>query len=90
MHWWALVGVILSMTAFMADLGMLEFPRQPVVAALAEGSPSYHTFFLFLVVFGILGRILQMERRREKESLRERVETLQKRVEELEKEKAGR
>ncbi len=89
MHWWALVGVVLSMTAFMADLGMLEFPRQPVVPTLAQGSPTYHTLFLFLVVFGILGRMLQMERRREKESLRERVVTLQKRVEELEKEKPG-
>ncbi len=89
MHWWALIGVILSMTAFMADLGMLAFPNQPVVPALAEGSPSYHTLFLFLILFGILGRILQMERRREKESLRERVATLQNRVDELEKEKTG-
>ncbi len=89
MHWWALIGVILAMTAFMGDLGMLEFPRQLVVPALAGGSPTYHTLFLFLIVFGVLGRMLQMERRREKETLRERVATLQKRVEELEKEKPG-
>ncbi len=89
MHWWALVGVVLSITAFMADLGMLAFPRQAVVPALAVGSPSYHTLFLFLIVFGILGRMLHMERRREKESLREQVEALQKKVEELKKEKLG-
>ena len=87
MHWWALVGVMLAMTAFMTDLGMVELPGRPVIPALAGGSPTYQTLFLFLIVFGILGRILKMERIREKETLRERVKKLQGRVEELEKEK---
>ncbi len=87
MHWWALVGVVLAITAFSADLGMLDFANKPVIPALPQGSPSFHTLFLFLIVFGILGRVLRMEKRKEKETLRARVKELQERVDQLEKKK---
>ena len=86
MHWWVLIGIIVTFLAFMADLGMVEFPRKPVIPALSGGSPTILTMLLFLIVFGILGRMLQMARRREKEFLQSQVVKLKERIEELEKE----
>ena len=89
MHWWVLIGIIVAFLAFMADLGMVEFPNKPVIPALSGGSPTILTMLLFLIVFGILGRMLQMARRREKEFLQSQVVELKERIGELEKEEKG-
>lgn len=88
MHWWVLIALLLGLTGYMGDLGMMEFPRQPVIALTGAG-PTFQTLCMFLVVFGLLGRMLQMERRKEKETLRARLKTLEKRIDELQRGKAA-
>ena len=87
MHWWCLLIMIMAFMAFMADLDMTQFAAAPVVPSLAGGSPSVLTLALFLIVLGMLFRILKKERKGEKEELREQVEKMQERIEELEGEK---
>jgi hypothetical protein len=84
MHWWALAGLVVAIFAFMGDLGWLEFPNKPIIPALPGGCPTIVTMLLFIVVLGILGRIFQMSRRGEKESLRQQIHRLETRIKELE------
>ena len=87
MHWWAFLGLILALLSLAADVGMIEFPNKALIGKLEGGCPTILTTFLFIIVFGILVRMFQMEKRKEKEILQSEIEGLENRVEELEKDK---
>ena len=70
--------MIMAFMSFVADLNMVEFSSTSVIPSLTGGSPTVLTLVLFLTVLGTLFRILQMERKGQKERLQEKVGELEK------------
>ena len=77
MVWWIFLLAVLTILSYLSDVGILTFVqdlRIPVVNA------SLVSFLLLLCMVGLLGRVLVMEKRAEKERLREKIKELEKKL----------
>ncbi len=83
MRWICLIFAVISFTSFMNDLDMLNFPSIRIIPSIGNNSPTFLTLLFFLATLGLLGRMLKMAVKREKEKLRKQIKDLNNKVEEL-------
>jgi len=80
MIWWVLALAVLTILSYLSDVGVISFMQTLRI-------PFLNAFLLSILILlctaGILGRMLFMARRGEKESLRERIVELEKNLKTL-------
>ena len=77
MRWICLLFAVISFISFMSDLGMIQFPVMRVLPSAGNSSPTVLTLLLFIAILGMLGRMLKMAIKGEKEELKERIKKLE-------------
>ncbi len=77
---WVLALAILTILSYLSDVGIITFMRTLRIPFL---NASLLSILILLCTAGILGRMLLMARRGEKESLRERIIELEKNLKTL-------
>ena len=75
MIWWILALAVVTVLSYLTDVGFLPFLRDMRVPFL---NASMVSVLILLCMLGILGRMLYMSRKGQKENLRRRVEELEK------------
>ena len=84
MRWICLLFAVTSFMSFISDLGMAKFPVIRVIPNVGNSSPTLLTLLLFLSTLVLLGRMLRMEIRGEKEKLHKHIKKLEDHIEKLE------
>jgi hypothetical protein len=75
MIWWVFLMVVLTILSYLSDVGVLSFLQDWRVPLL---NASLMSILILLCLLGLLGRMLQMSKKGEKEALKEKVKQLEK------------
>ena len=86
MRWFCLLSAVVSFISFMNDLALVQLSSLRIIPIVGNKSPTVLTLLFFLFTIGLLLRMLSMERKGEKEKLREQIKNLEDYVKELKKE----
>jgi len=74
MIWWALILGVLAILSYLSDAGILSFFHDLRVPFL---NASIISILILFCLAGLLGRMLRMAKKGEKESLRKRIHELE-------------
>lgn len=77
MIWWVLALAVLTILSYLSDVGVLSFMQTLRIPFL---NASLLSLLILLCTAGILGRMLFMAKKGEKESLREKIGDLERRL----------
>lgn len=80
MIWWVLLLGILAILSYLSDVGILSFFQDLRVPFF---NASIISILILLCLAGLLGRMLRMAKKGEKESLRERINELEQEIKAL-------
>lgn len=80
MIWWVFLLVIVTILSYLSDVGALTFLQDWRVPFL---NASLTSILILLCLIGLLGRMMRMSKRGEKEALREKVSQLEKELSDL-------
>lgn len=80
MIWWVLLMVVITSLSYLSDVGLLAFLQEWKVPVL---NASLLSVLLLLCLVGLLSRMMQMSKKGEKETLREKVKQLEKELSDL-------
>jgi len=80
MIWWVFLLVVVTILSYLSDVGALSFIQDLRVPFL---NASLMSILVLLCLVGLLGRMMQMSKKGEKEALREKVKQLEKELSDL-------
>lgn len=80
MVWWVLALAVLTILSYLTDVGVIFFPQNLKIPGL---NASLLSILLLLCMVGILGRMLWMAKRAEKESFIRQIAELEDRIKSL-------
>ena len=86
MIWWIFALVVLTVLSYLSDVGVLTFLQNLRVPLL---NASLLSILILLCTLGILGRMLWMAGRAEKESLTRRIGELEDKIRTLQEKRGG-
>jgi hypothetical protein len=84
MIWWVLALGILAVLSYLSDVGILSYLQDLRVPFF---NASLMSILILFCLAGLLGRLLRMAKKGEKESLRNRINELEQEVKALREEK---
>ena len=77
MIWWVVALAVLTILSYLTDLGVTSFMQTLRIPFL---NASLLSLLILLCTAGILGRVIFMAKKGEKESLKEKTEDLERRL----------
>lgn len=77
MIWWIFVLVVVTVSSYLSDVGILAFMQDWRIPFL---NASILSILMLLCLVGLLGRMMQKSKRGEKEALRERIDQLEREI----------
>jgi hypothetical protein len=80
MIWWVFLLVVVTVLSYLSDVGVLTFLQDWRVPLL---NASLTSILILLCLIGLLGRMMRMTKKGEKEALREKVSQLEKELSDL-------
>ena len=80
MIWWVFLLVVVTVLSYLSDVGVLTFLQDWRVPLL---NASLTSILILLCLIGLLGRMMRMTKKGEKEALREKVNQLEKELSDL-------
>lgn len=84
MIWWIFILAVLTILSYLTDVGLISFLQNLKVPFL---NASIMSILVLLCMAGVLGRMLWMVKRGEKETLAQRIHELEKEMRTLKEEK---
>ena len=80
MIWWVFLLVVVTVSSYLSDVGVLTFLQDWRIPLL---NASLTSILILLCLIGLLGRMMRMTKKGEKEALREKVSQLEKELSDL-------